>query len=84
MSESTIERVARAICEAEYGEGATIDTVHVRQARAAIEAMRELTPEMDMAGQRGRYQRYGGVRTMWIAMIDEALRGDDGHAGDEG
>lgn len=73
MSEM-VERVAKAIIKARtYRAGTADGDVNVirlfaeREARAAIEAMRELTPEMARA-----------VPTvqpwMWRAMIDEALK----------
>lgn len=45
-----IDRVSRAICEAEYGVGATVDNVHKLQAIAAVRALRELDEGMKDAG----------------------------------
>lgn len=83
------ERVARAIA-IEFGVSAewwdrSVGAGHdhfVRQARAAIEAMREPTELMKVAGERRadleRGQSYQDVRTLYgrvfESMIDEALK----------
>jgi hypothetical protein len=76
MSE-LVERVAKALYEdmfphraGYYGCEATRLSFE-GHARAAIEAMREPTNEMHRAGDRA----YQSPAAIWIAMIDEALRG---------
>ena len=73
-----IERVARAMAEADVHN--TAWKLYVREARAAIEAMREPTEEMFVAA----YAVNGGKWTddeyepppkiCWSAMIDAALK----------
>ncbi len=83
MSEM-IERVARAICDAD--QGITNEQVDIWEtlARAAIEAMREPTEAMYMrAGNtnvsnrapNARYIRIGDVAAVeaWLTMVDVAL-----------
>jgi hypothetical protein len=74
MAESEmIERVARAICRAEYGPGDAGWENQIPAARAAIEAMREPTGDMveglavtfDLSEQ--------AVLLFWRQMIDAAL-----------
>lgn len=55
MSESMVERVARAIRAVMRREDDTEPTVETRYARAAIEAMREPTEEMIEDGCRAIY-----------------------------
>lgn len=72
-----VERVARAIQAADFkGSNITFDEMNpIRQhnylssARAAVEAMREPTPEMAIAAF-----KYCTNIGAWKAMIDEALR----------
>ena len=92
MSEM-VERVARAICEADgvdpdkeicgmgvqlpIGELAPAWRARLKQARAAIEAMRE--PTEAMTNQEGLHWGYschvcGGLKEGWQAMIDDALK----------
>ena len=74
MSEM-IERVARAICEAERmnPDDALGGWVHWRDAaRAAIEAMREATEEMFEMGHSELIEG-GDIHSAWHAMIDQAL-----------
>ncbi len=61
MSDMTmVERVARALCAAD-GYSWAEDELYMRQARAAIEAMREPTEEMQKAGLRvNKYENKGG------------------------
>ena len=76
MMESMIERVARAICEKEYGCKFGWEE-QIPTARSAIKAMRDHTKSMDSAG----YDAYPeniiktGVDHLDIyrAMIDSAL-----------
>jgi hypothetical protein len=66
-----VERVARAICEQEYGdENAGWDN-QIPAAIAAIEAMREPTDEMVSAGLKG----FPNVTAdLWRIMIDSILK----------
>ena len=71
MTESMVERVARAISGAPYPSKASY-----RKARAAIEAMREPTEGMTVAGCSGPpMQPFGQVTSaaVWQAMIDHTL-----------
>lgn len=69
MSEM-VERVAKAIREAHVGRP-MYELVNTEDlARAAIEAMREPTP--DMVSEGDDYRAFSS-RTTWQAMIDEAL-----------
>lgn len=74
-TETMVHRVAQAIYANRFGPDgleflekepwrAAIDT-----ARAAIEAMRKLTPEMLQAGQ-----GWDGIPATWNRMIDAALK----------
>ena len=69
MTDTTIERVARALVVAD--RSAITPDYYQRMARAAIEAMREPTSEMVDAA----YANTGGVGATkcWQAMIDAAL-----------
>lgn len=80
-----IETVARAICdstEADNFDALPADGIvrasYMQQARAAIEAMREPTITMAVAGSsfawfEGRTDEIGNTITTWQAMIDSAL-----------
>ena len=70
---SKIEEVRDAMMAA-FDAAPDGEDVSMAMARAAIKAMREPTEAMDRAGQSGRYQKYGGVKTTWTAMIDAALQ----------
>jgi hypothetical protein len=77
-----IERVARAICEAERmnPDDALGGWVHWQEAaRAAIEAMREPSEEMLFAGHRAikAPDRMLPSRAAWLAMIDVAVTSGD-------
>jgi hypothetical protein len=87
MSEM-VERVARAICSSTGRDpdspfrdhhGRPLDFPEWKrwsaEARAAIEAMRETTPEMRQAGVLGAGAHYiiGDPNRVWGAMIDAAL-----------
>lgn len=81
MSE-VIERVARALYVKEWGdiykwEDNTTDQPYwCDQARAAIEALREPTPEMIDAGQRTECEHGEmncGAAAAWRAMLSAAL-----------
>ena len=69
MTDSLIERVARAFWGDEY-DGSEYQ---LRGARAAIEAMREPTEEMMLAGERANEPLDSPAYTTWRAMIDAAL-----------
>lgn len=79
MSEM-VERVAQAICGDD--NPANILAVHRSRARAAIEALREPTEEMlsaaespaELFGQRFKWLSEDEARTVWNAMIDQALK----------
>jgi len=73
MSEM-IKRVAKAIYTLRH-------STHESQARAVIEAMRDLTDEMDMAGSEALPAPDGhgmpdDFRDAWRAAIDVALKAD--------
>lgn len=69
-----IEKVSRAIA-AEMGEPLHGNSPGFRRlARAAIEALREPTPEMVKAAE---LHTIGTPRTPWQAMIDAALLDDN-------
>jgi hypothetical protein len=84
MSDAPIvERVARAICAARVARVYCLLKAelraelvgkhwreHIPEARASIQAMREPTDEMVIAGMRA----YDTSRDIWAAMIDEALK----------
>ena len=82
-SNEMVERVARAICREDASVVPSLGDMHlhvnncwryfVRQARAAIEAMREPTEALQAAGAHRRENRKP-VADIWRAMIDEALR----------
>jgi len=83
MSESTIERVARAIYEEDdpwhtafpwpnLNEKQTSPDAYRRIARAAIEAMREPTAAMVSAGS----DEMTNGKNVWHAMIDTILKGE--------
>ena len=78
MSEM-IERVARALAESESGKKDFYDSLDVltrgafqRDARAAIEAMREPTKEMERAGD-DMMRSAAFSHSVWLTMVDEAL-----------
>jgi len=76
MAESEmIERVARAICRAEYGPGDAGWANQIPAARAAIEAMREPTEGMLDKGAvaEGDGNLAQQALNIWAAMIDAAL-----------
>lgn len=83
MSEM-IERVAKAIYEGRNGARAVAwgrrDAAHkepyLKDARAAIEAMRETTRQMRYAGIAAGEESGHSVTTTWSAMIDAALSPD--------
>jgi hypothetical protein len=76
--------VARAICIADgedpdtpvlcainaYRDYVFQWTLYIPEARASIQAMREPTDEMVIAGMRA----YDTSRHIWAAMVDEALK----------
>lgn len=84
---SMVEKVARAMAEADVkiyearhpdlsrdeiaGAAAVVAGDYVAMARAAIEAMREPTREMDDVGRDHNFSRY--ATPAWQAMIDAAL-----------
>lgn len=71
MSEM-VDRVARAI---ERAMAEQMDPTPGYLARAAIEAVREPTEGMELAGdQVGHYSDAPAACTVWLAMIDEALK----------
>lgn len=78
MSESMVERVARAIAASRGHKGNGISPAFYRDARAAIEAMREPSTSMQNAGWR-EIDRQGfatedtEVAPIFRAMIDAAL-----------
>jgi hypothetical protein len=69
-----VEQVARAICNSVEADDfdalpdGIVRAAYMQQARAAIEAMRELTPEMK--------RMHGAVH--WTSLIDEALNTTQG------
>jgi hypothetical protein len=66
-----LEKVARAIAEAMEGGGFLWPDV----AHAALEAMREPTEEMLIAGIESRDSGAGGtISEIWRAMIDAVLK----------
>jgi hypothetical protein len=75
MSEM-IERVARALCSLDWGSlpegGGPVFEIYFRQARAAIEAMREPTEGMVLAAIRADADDMPFAQ--WRAMIDEVLK----------
>lgn len=84
MASEMIERVARALepkC-AGFGPGDTPRLVALEFARAAIEAMREPTPQMEDAGMdanpRGRTISDADLLAIYRAMIDNALSEQEG------
>ncbi|HEX8554287.1 MAG TPA: hypothetical protein VF695_06235 [Sphingomonas sp.] len=85
---SMIERVARAIAridhngtiadEAYWADPCTGCNAYRHMARAAIEAMREITPDMERATLPFRKGVGEGVGRLWSAMITAALAADQG------
>jgi hypothetical protein len=72
-----IERVARALCEADgqqydAGHFGTLRDCYRWEARIAIEAMREPTKGMVLAGIRSDADDF--PHAVWRAMIDAALK----------
>lgn len=65
-----VERVARAICRHAMG-GESDWSNFVADARSAIEAMREPTDAMIIAGV--HHDNMGDMAGRWMAMIDAAL-----------
>lgn len=71
-----IEKVARAAHDAQWeepfpAEGSIAYAIAIQVARAAIEAMRETTAEMEIAGDR---ELVVNAPAVWEAMIDAALK----------
>ncbi len=71
-----IEKVARAICKAsinatQEAEDGLWESVYAPIAKAAIEAMREATPEMFTAGFEDA--PHCDLGNAWVSMIDAAL-----------
>ena len=76
MTDSLIERVARAMCDADGGSQ-EVDVHHYQDmARAAIAAMREPTSNQLDAGYAAISERQcdDDLAFGWRAMIGEALR----------
>ena len=77
MSESMVERVARAICLAELPTDSKWELC-VPAARAAIETMRNPPDEMMAAYFEEEMKRYvyeaPGISDAWKLMIDAALK----------
>jgi hypothetical protein len=81
MAESMVERVARAMCEAEWGKGSWLlvsdhsRNKAMRHASAAIEAMREPTDAIgtSIADASPSYTMPETRRRIWQAGIDAAL-----------
>lgn len=73
-----IDRIAQAICNAGKGQPAWDEATeyqrdfHRAEARAAIEAMREPTKAMLLAGHGANL--CDNAPEVWQAMIDEALK----------
>lgn len=65
-----IEEIARSQAEAIFGKGCPLDADDYIRARAAIEAMKEPTPEMKAAASRIPHARDDEI---YRAMIDAAL-----------
>jgi hypothetical protein len=81
MTDDMIERVARAIAGCETADDWGDLTSHWqeqfrKEARAAIEAMREPTTDMCEAGWDG-FDDANVARSVWHAMIDAALKGQN-------
>ena len=84
MSDSMIERVARAISDAEQENPGDYNVMRRAQARAAIEAMREPTPAMLAACMTNppglvtaeSLDDLALIGKDWAAMIDSALSKD--------
>lgn len=78
MSEDMVERVARAIAYAvslQSDSGVPPKWSEWRdEARAAIEAMREPTPDMFLAAEKAGIS-FQTQQRVWPAMIDAALSG---------
>lgn len=72
MHDDMVERVALAISGSD--DPANILSIHRGRARAAIEAMREPTNEMRVAGFVAELQS----ADVWSAMIDAVLQKDTG------
>jgi len=66
-----VERVAKALCK----HGGDCWQMHIDDARAAIEAMREPTEAMESAGwdSYDRNDGWSGPQYCWQAMVDAAL-----------
>lgn len=76
-----LEEVARAICEADNHAWPEDDyngrfqrRAFLKQARAAIAAMREPTEAMTYAGDDAADQPFRLAKHVWTTMIDEALK----------
>jgi len=73
-----VERVARAICDAEGKPWGVFDEAAIRLARVAIAVMREPTEAMVEIGRDARWRspiRDGNsAREIWRAMIDASLK----------
>lgn len=75
MTQSMIERVARALAENQCGRGAPPDDNDRSMARAAIEAMRVPTEAMVNAGYDVGYSPDPlPTDLVWTAMVDAALK----------
>ena len=84
-SNDMIERVARAICEVQFGKGCGVTPEDLLQARAAIEAMRVPTPRMISNAKKAMLNEYRPKkykhhvscsrkhRIRYAAMIEGAL-----------
>lgn len=84
MSEM-IERVARAIYDGEIRPGGgghillaypVMEEKYLVKARAAIEAMREPSETMIIAGQGEAYDHMTSAKAVFVGMIDAALKDD--------
>jgi hypothetical protein len=80
MSDTMLERVAKAICESleadiyEYlPERGVVKAAYRQQARAAIEAMRPPSPEMYTAAFEALVPA-SDVKACWEAMLSAALQ----------
>lgn len=77
MSEmSKVEEVARAICAENCEDYGMLPSIHKSVARAAIQAMRVLTPEMRYAINRwvNEPDDSGAAQHAWDKFIDVALK----------
>ncbi len=74
---SMIERVAEALAEADLFKWNTFDEIerqaYLGQARAAIEAMREPTPEIYQAINNHNAEQWFDPEDLWKSAINAAL-----------